>query len=242
MPYRSQLLGLIKRVECDRCGHVESPSYPWAALCSDCFRRDPVSFREECFHDSWEGARHGSQTVSCAICKSESPPQSFRYSCINCRSKHPDGTHSGSWGYAPHLDEGTDVDHCLSCSGVVVKSRESDSTTRVYYRVGSSAPVDGPFECPRNSETIEPIQRSCVHEYIELYSSAKFPEEAAEIRSELAANPFVVEMLSSDMAGLSHNLAYASEGSTHFWCWRCGYYLNLNPSRYSLLPKVGARD
>jgi hypothetical protein len=123
----------------------------------------------------------------------------------------------------------------------VVRTREAGSTERVYFRVGSRTPVGDPFECPRNDGALKPIQNSCEHQYIELYSSAKSPAEAAEIRSDLAANPVIVEMMSRDMAGLSHNLAYASEGSTHFWCWRCGYYLNLNPSRYSLLPKVGTR-
>lgn len=189
MPYRSHLFGLIKRVECDRCGQSDTPNYLWAALCNECFGRDPATLREECFHDSWEGVRRGACTVTCAVCGSEALPRSFRYSCINCRSKHPDGTHGGSRGYAPHRDGDVDVDHCWWCSGVVVRTREAGSTERVYFRVGSRMPVGDPFECPRNDEALKPIPNSCEHQYIELYSSARSPAEAAEIRSDLAPTP-----------------------------------------------------
>jgi len=237
MPYHSYLFGLIKRVECDRCGKRESPHYMWMALCKSCFTRDPREFREESFRDSWE-SRTG-RFACCALCQCEGLPQSFCYSCTGCRSRHPDGTHIGGWGYAPNHEREVQVEHCFACHGVLVKSRNAGVTSRTYWRVGSKNGEATGSVCLQNGTHFDQVQRSCEHEYVELYSNAKTSIEAARVRSELASNPLVVRIMSSDMAGLAHNLSYASEGSTHFWCWRCGYYLNLNPSRYSLLPKVG---
>lgn len=167
------------------------------------------------------------------------PPQSFYYSCTGCRSRHPDGTHIGGWGYAPNHEGEVQVEHCFACHGVLVKSRNAGVTSRTYWRVGSKNGEATGSVCLQNGTHVDQVQRSCDHEYVELYSNAKTSREAARVRSELGSNPIVVRIMSSDMAGLANNLSYASEGSTHFWCWRCGYYLNLNPSRYSLLPKVG---
>lgn len=86
---------------------------------------------------------------------------------------------------------------------------------------------------------LETTQQSCKHHYIEIYSNAREAKDIEKIRGNLTDSPVALGIMSSDMAGLEHNLAYASEGSTHFWCWRCGFYRNLNPSRYSLLPHVG---
>lgn len=211
----------------------------WVALCESCFARDPRELREESFSDSWEPGT--GRFAGCALCQCEGLPQSFRYSCVACRSRHPDGTHIGGWGYAPRHEREIEVEHCFACHGVLVKSRNAGVTSRTYWRVGSRGGEATGYACPRNRTHFDQAQRSCEHEYIELYSNARTSREAARVRSELVSNPLVVGIMSSDMAGLTHNLSYASEGSTHFWCWRCGYYLNLNPSRYSLLPKVGVR-
>jgi hypothetical protein len=145
----------------------------------------------------------------------------------------------GGWGYAPNHEGEVQVEHCFACHGVLVKSRNAGVTSRTYWRVGSKNGEATGSVCLQNGTHFDQVQRSCDHEYVELFSNAKTSREAARVRSELGSNPIVVRIMASDMAGLEHNLSYASEGSTHFWCWRCGYYLNLNPSRYSLLPKVG---
>jgi hypothetical protein len=243
MPIRSHFFGLLKMARCDRCGANERSIYNGFALCKECFDRDPATLREESFVDSWEQTRAGHRHVSCSLCGYTGLPRDFRYSCIDCRSRHPDGTHEGLWGYAPHGYGETDVEHCWWCCGALVKSRASAGTTsRTYWRVGSETPLSEPYVCSRDRDRVRAIQRECEHQYVELFSNARQPEEADAARRRLSANPAIVTMMSRDMAGLPHNLAYASEGSTHFWCWRCGYCLDLNPSRYYLLPKVGCRD
>ena len=120
---------------------------------------------------------------------------------------------------------------------VKIKS-EPKSTTRTYYQVGGKEPTTHPYSCTRNSKELDKRQSICEHDFLKVFSDARSIEEAKRIRADLVSQPFVLQIMASDMGGLEHNLACASEGSTHFWCWKCGYYLDVL-GRHVLLPKCG---
>lgn len=240
MSLKRGFFGSIKLIECNRCGERWKPNYAWEALCEECYTISPSLLRDEDFHDSgWQSyLKKRNKSVRCSICGKEKNPEVFGHVCVGCRTAHPDSTHRHGWGYAPHND--VEVEHCYKCEGVVVKKKSGEKgTARTYHRVGNKEPAVEPYQCPRNSEKLQACQSICEHDFLELYSNAKSVEEAERLKADLKPQPVALQIMSSDMGGLEHNLAYASEGSTHFWCWKCGYYLNLNPSRYGLLPKTG---
>lgn len=237
MALKRGLFGSIKIVLCDRCGEQAKPTYVLAALCDTCFSIEPETLREEAFNESgWEVyLGKTAKRLRCAICGSTAPPDSFKHVCIRCRTSHLDSTHGSSWGYEPHSE--VEVDHCYRCEGLVVKRRiANDRTERVYYVVGSKTGSTHSYACQGEST---PAQETCEHDFLQVYSNARSREEAIRIEIDLKSQPVAMQFMASDMAGLEHNLMYATEGSTHFWCWKCGYYLNLNPSRYGLLPQTG---
>ena len=95
-----------------------------------------------------------------------------------------------------------------------------------YYRVGERAGSSSPFACSREN----PInQKNCTHDYVIVASSLTGKRGKANIDDEVRG------LMGADEI----DLYYIEEGSNHFWCWRCGYYLNLNPSRFHRLPKTG---
>ena len=240
MSLKRGFFGSLKSLECDRCGKVAKPSYIWKALCVECYAILPSTLREENFKDSrWEAyTKKSIKYVQCSICGKKGNPESFMNVCVRCRTDHPDSTHGTSWGYAPSSD--VEVEHCDQCGGIVIKRKtDTGSTLRTYYKVGQKESITHPYRCTGISEELRNSQSVCEHAFLKVYSNAKSTQESAGIESDLRSQPIAMQIMASDMAGLHHNLAYASEGSTHFWCRKCGYYLNLNPSRYGLLPKHG---
>lgn len=231
------LFGRIKAVACDRCGRVEKPGHAWAVFCANCDSIPATSIRNEDISYIWRASTKG---LLCSLCSKPGYPESFTHVCIACYAQHPDTTHGGSWGYAPHRVGNIEVDDCYWCYGICIREKTSErDTRRIYYNVGKKGPANGPYVCLHNYEEVRAEERNCEHDYVEVYSNARTEAEAGNIEADLRQQPVVMSILRSDMAGLEHNLAYASEGSTHFWCWKCGFYRNLNPSRYSLLPAKG---
>jgi len=242
MGLKRSLFGRVKTVICDRCGRTEKPTYLWAAFCEQCNSIPATSIRNEDVGDEgWTSFDRGeTKQLKCSLCGKSETPETFSHVCIACYAKHPDTTHGGSWGYAPHRVGNVEVDHCFWCNGVCIREKQSDEEThRTYYKVGNKEPVDQSYVCTHDYERLKERQKHCQHEYISVFSNARTEKEAKAIESDLRQQPFVVSIMKSDMAGLEYNIAYASEGSTHFWCWKCGFYRNLNPSRYSLLPTRG---
>ncbi len=245
MGVKKSLFGRVKTVTCDRCGRAEKPTYVWAAFCEQCNSIPATSLRNEDIGDEgWTSFNRGeTKQLRCSLCGKSGTPEAISHVCIACYAQHPDTTHEGGWGYAPHKVGDVEVDHCYWCSGICIRKKEShNETRRTYYKVGSKQPVEEPFVCSHDYERLRERQRHCEHDYITVFSDARTEKQAKAIEEDLRQQPIVVTMMQSDMAGLEHNMAYASGGSTHFWCCKCGFYRNLNPSRYGLLPASGDGD
>lgn len=114
-------------------------------------------------------------------------------------------------------------------NNVVLGNLPSAKLSYRYHRVGLQSPQTTPFVCQSGANSYEAASSGCVHSYL-------------VIASRLTGKIGRAQMDRSAMGLLGYDeidLQYLHEGCEHYWCWRCGLYRRLNPSRLHLLPSVG---
>ncbi len=252
MKIKRNLFGRIKSITCDRCGITEKPGWDWVLLCHDCFKISPDTIHPKDFRKiyDWSNSTEKEYKYPCELCGNiVGLPESFYICCGQCKWNHLDRSHN--W-YGEK-----DVDYCNNCRGVVVNRKDDQGKTiRTYYQVGSNKATDTPYRCEsknygsgesfkeeewkKDYQALVKVQNQCQHDYIQVYSDVRSPKEAARMEDEVWSSPPFRALLAAE-GNFDIESMYVVEGSTHFWCWKCGFYMNLNPSRYSLLPKVGTK-
>ena len=186
MAITKTLFGRLKAVTCDRCGRVENPQYRWALFCESCNSISPTSIRDEDIR--WPGwselTYHSAEEVRCSVCGKPGHLESFTHVCVGCYGKHPDKTHAGSWGVAPHQVGGIEVDRCHRCAGICIREKTSErDTRRIYYKVGKKGPANNPYVCFDNDKELREKQGNCEHDYVEVFSNARTGAESRKIEA-----------------------------------------------------------
>ena len=249
MSFVSKFFGFSKIVVCDRCGSEEGDPWDgWYTLCDGCFSIPTSSIRHNELNKRAKEKVVRPGTIACSRCGRKTDTSSLHHVCFRCHSEHPDKEHDGkygtSWNKLPKNDKPT-VTSCHSCGGLVVRSPEADgSITHTYYRVGCREPNLGPFGCPKsqdpnwNVSDLTDIQKECTHDWQCVLDATNSPEERRRIEKSLGHQKRSGPGMIQDML-MGVNTSALAEGYYHQWCWKCGYYQVINPSRLDSLPVKG---
>jgi hypothetical protein len=224
---RSRWFGIRQEVVCDRCNSVIT--YSRTRVCDGCFARPPELMRSHEFLDDWHQKEN--KYTLCAMCRGPIGVNAFDV-CLNCKSKHPDGSHVGL--YSPPSGKTTIAKNCLRCGSLQVISRSDDNRlTYRYYRLGDSAASAEPHECA-DERNLSALQRRCVHDWLEVASTVR--NESAESK---AAAKKSLQHIPKFLGFDADDIEYIVEGSITYWCRLCSNLWRLTPSRRHLLPREG---
>jgi len=236
----------VKSIKCDRCGAVEQfkRSYNSKNLCGDCFNIPPEKVRSADYIYSsniMDYKERRIATLKCSMCGRVDKPNKIQNVCLECHTNHPDSTHDGLWGYKAEKDI-TRVSQCSYCGGVCVKYRlNTTKPDRLYFKVGTKSSSTESFTCDNDYEKVAKRQDVCVHEYVEVHSYVYSEVERNRRLRKIGPKADSLVDTINKMGGLDSDIEqqYLIEGATYFWCWKCGFKMHLNPSRYHLLRKKG---
>lgn len=236
MVERRRYFGLVRWLECDRCGSADCIT---AVLCANCSATDFALLRDCELFPSWKNS-HMRYRV-CSVCHSTYERALSYHACVRCVNKHPDCSHSGWWSRTP-LEGTTYADCCISCRSVIVTSLAGGAALPCfkYYKVGCPEPSEEPFPCPRTFAE-SPFQEgivSCEHRWLEIWTNPGMEGDQHQERRGLENDPLLAHFMDTDAASLDH-LAY---GETTFWCVDCGFFRRYSPNRRHLLPTYGVKQ